>query len=119
MGEPMPRSIPRYDVVRNGSALPVRINRIAFKALFSRLDRKRRAMQCGVPLRARTGERWVGSAHRLPQTSAGKFVRNTQKVSALPAPLLIHDFLCVADSKVAPLRGRREHLGKCVDPQKG
>src|ERR1700737_4357303 len=37
---------------------------------------------------ARTGERRVGSAHRLLQTSVGKFVRNIQKVSALPAPLL-------------------------------
>jgi hypothetical protein len=33
MGEPMPLSIPRYDVVRNGSA-PVRINSIAFETRF-------------------------------------------------------------------------------------
>jgi hypothetical protein len=40
MGEPMPLSIPRYDVVRDGSALPVRINRIAFEALFFTVRRR-------------------------------------------------------------------------------
>jgi hypothetical protein len=40
MGEPMPLSIPRYDVVRNGSALPVRTNRIAFEALFFAVRRR-------------------------------------------------------------------------------
>jgi hypothetical protein len=34
MGEPMPLAIPGYHVVRNSSALPVAINRIAFETPF-------------------------------------------------------------------------------------
>ena len=124
----MPPTIPRYDVTRNGSALPVRINRIAFEAPFFRvMPRTPICEPTGMSIiatenpgpseRARistspllrdamwsdaarpTGERRMGSADRLPQTSVPESFGTSRKLAPFRR--------CFGDpSQVCPSFGR-------------
>jgi len=129
MGEPMPLAIPGYHVVRNSSALPVAINRIAFETPFF-VVRPRpviseptgtsivAAEDPGPSERARistspllrdamwrdaarpTGERRMGSADRLPQISVPESFGTSRKLAPFRR--------CFGDpSQVCHLFGRR------------
>ena len=123
MGEPMPLAIPGYHVVRNSSALPVGINRIAFETPFF-VVRPRpviseptgtsivAAEDPGPSERARistspllrdamwrdaarpTGERRMGSADRLPQISVPESFGTARKSAPLRRCFTDHSHVC-------------------------
>jgi hypothetical protein len=123
MGEPMPLTIPGYHVVRNSSALPVGINRIAFETPFFVVRPQpviseptgtsiMAAENSGPSERARistspllrdamwsdaarpTGERRMGSAHRLPQASVPESFGTTRRLAPFRRCFSDHSQVC-------------------------
>jgi hypothetical protein len=119
----MPLAIPGYHVVRNSSALPVGINRIAFETPFFVVRPRpvvsepagmsiRAAEDLGPSERTRistspllrdamwsdaarpTGERRMGSADRLPQTSVPESFGTSRKLAPFRRCFSDHSHVC-------------------------